>query len=808
MRYLLALLLVWTSLLARQTDFAALIIDGEEKEFIFYYKKDQEYYIDVEALAYIPDITIDQEHDKIITPIGDAVLSDILNEAEDVYIPLSQLDKVLRIKGNYLEKEVAFYLLTPWRHLHGRGQKREKKIDIYPPSNTLTGVRLEADGTYQNGTFTNREELQVSGRIMDGITKLSTLRVNEETPYINELYWLKSEKRYTILAGLQNSQPHQLLPYTQMTGVQAIWANYDLPDISNYQDATLRPSLGADNRIIQGKGPVGGSVVLMVNNKPRIARRIRLDGTYRIDIGQENLAGSDLVELWIYERDPVGSPTMRQNLNYIRQASILEKGQFSILGGAGEGGNLFNPYNQDTNGSMVANLYLRYGLTEKVTLEGGLMQDAFGRDYTLAGVTSAVTDDIVVHAALSTQEGLLAMYATVEGRWEKDWLTLRWQSEPEGYRGNLSDKRDGYFDYVKTINDQLSLGLNAQYHLNETTDVKFALPTLRYRPINELSLTIIPNYDGYYRYSATYIPNPDLRFNYIYEEQRHTLSIVDYITDEWNLYFDGSIDSKTDRDRYELGAAWRSAEYNDLYFQAGAIYNDNEVGARINIRHVIVPGIYAQYEARYEPYLTDKSKTYVYVNLITDFGFAEGKVIPTRAPQGQRNMRGYIAGSVYINGTKQHIDAEDIQLLLNNVEVKAGVNAKGRFFIENLKAGIYTVKLDPASLPMEYTPVQSSYNVKVANGAVSTVDFYVDVFYGIAGKLHRKQAAEPVEIVLRSAKDDKEYTTYTDRFDYYRIDGIPPGEYRLTVRDDRVKATPRKVIVKDDFLFDQDLYVQ
>lgn len=808
MKYFFVLLFFLFSLHAEESNFAALVVDGEEKEFIFFYKKGKEFYVEITLLSQLPDITIDPEHNKIVTPIGDVVLAEVLKENENGYIRLLDIENTLKIESKYLEDEFLFSILTPWRHLKGRNTKEKKEIDIHPQSNVLNGVRLEVESTYQNSTFTHREELQVMGRTLDGMTKISTLQLNDNTPYINELYWLKTEKRYNILLGLQNTQAHQLLPFEQMTGIQAVWANYDLPDISNNTQATLRPSLGPDNRIIQGKGPIGGAVVLMINNKARISQRIRLDGTYRIDIGQENLSSSDMVELWIYERDPIGSPIRKHNLNYIRQATILKKGQLSILGGAGAQGNSFNPDNPENNNSVVANMYLRYGLTDKTTLEGGVMQDKSQRKYILFGATSTLTDNITLHASVSAQDSLFATFATVDGRWDKDLLSLRWQTEPKGYRGNVSNKKDGFVDYIKEINDRLSLGFNGQYHLNESKDIKFLLPTLRYRPIDNLALSVIPNYNGYYRYSSTYTPNPDLRLNYIYEEERHTLSIIDNITDEWNIYFDGSIDGKIDKDRYELGATWRAEEYNDLYFETGMIYSDNEVGAKLNMRHKIISGVYANYELRYEPYLDDKSKTYAFVNIIADYGIVNNKVIPTRAPMGQRNMRGYIAGNVYLQGTTKNIDAEDIQLMINHSEVKAGVNAKGKFFVENLKAGIYTVKLDASSLPMEYTPVQSSYTVKVANGTVSEVDFYVNVFYGIAGKLHRKNSKGPVEVVLKSTEENKEYLANTDTFDYYRFDGIPPGKYRLTVNDENIKVSPLTVIIKDDFLFDQNLYVR
>jgi hypothetical protein len=53
----------------------------------------------------------------------------------------------------------------------------------------------------------------------------------------------------------------------------------------------------------------------------------------------------------------------------------------------------------------------------------------------------------------------------------------------------------------------------------------------------------------------------------------------------------------------------------------------------------------------------------------------------------------------------------------------------------------------------------------------------------------------------------------SDRFGYYRIDGLPPATYGLTLADEErpgegIWEMPRReVIVVDDFLFGQDLTV-
>jgi hypothetical protein len=791
---------------AREEQFAALYVDGKEVDIVFLEMEGNTTYVPIEVLDAIPKLDVNETNNTITTPIGTVAYSALFPDGQEKeYIPLKRLDEVLRIRGKYFPKEIALGLWTPWNYL-GNGKRVKKKADILPASNLFNGIRLDVSTEYFNKQFNTRTELELTGRLFDGITRVSALQNRDQNPYINELFWLKDEDRYRVLVGIQNTQPHYLLPYTEMTGVQATWSNFDMPDISDHTEPTLRPSLGPDNRIISGKGPEGGTVVLRINDKPVVAERIRLDGTYRMDISQQNLSSASLVELWIYERDPVGAPVRKINLSYMTTATLLEKGQVTLLGGVGEGYNAFDPLYRDRNHSVVGEFYTRYGLTDTITLEGGVMQDAQERQYALFATTASLGEHLQLHAALSVQEGLLASYATLDGHWKKDYLTARVRTEPEGYRGIDADTNEVYLDYVKWMSDTLSLGVNGRYYHNKDDDIAFLLPTARYTPVSTLSFTLMPNYEGDYRFTATYTPNTDLRINYIYEAEEHRLSVVDYLTDEWSLYFDG-VNDLHDKERYEAGVNWRSEDRNDIYFEAAAVYSQGNIGYKAELRHNLLPGVYAKYQARYEPYLDQKDKSYYFVNLIADFAFIEGSFHPTKAPEIKRDLKGYIVGNVFINHTKKRIDTKDIQILVNGSPVKAGESA-GRFFVDNLKEGIYTVELDPSSLPMEYSPVESSYNVKVSNGAVSKVDFYVDVFYGIAGKLHRKNVGKPVKIVLTSLKDGKAYTTYTDQFDYYRFDAVPPGTYTLSVADEKLQTVPRKVMVKDDFLFDQDLYMK
>jgi len=169
------------------------------------------------------------------------------------------------------------------------------------------------------------------------------------------------------------------------------------------------------------------------------------------------------------------------------------------------------------------------------------MQDSNNRKYGLFGITTLLSDNLTLHTAISTQKNLIASYATLNGKWDFDNLFMTWKDEPKEYRGIPSATRDAYIDYIHQVNDKLSIGFNGRHHKKISDDeISFLLPTLRYLPFSSLSLSLIPNYDGYYRFSSTYTPNSKFRATYTLEKDEHRISLVNNINDDWNTYLDGS----------------------------------------------------------------------------------------------------------------------------------------------------------------------------------------------------------------------------------------------------------------------------
>lgn len=789
-------------------ELAALIVNGKEVGAVDDIRFNGTVYIPADAIVMIPGIEIDEGSGKANTPIGSVDLLDLFAPSKHPgFIPLSRLESLLKIRGSYDPNETAVKLETPWNGYTSASKPEKTPVpDIVPPSFALSSMRLDATGVYQKERFDGYGEFDIRGRAADGLWHLGARQQStEEDPYIDQLFWLRQTKRTKTLLGVQSIQTNLLMPYTQMTGGQFLFGNYDFSDYSDMTQPTLGPTIGPDRRIITGSGPAGGTAVLRLNDRPVATVVIGLDGTYRIDLSQQNLSGAPQIEVWIYERSPFGEPLQRVPLDQLANARLLDQGKYNVLLGGGVGGNVLDPDRSDPGSHGVGVAHFRYGVTNRVTLEGGITRDEEQHDYLTGGFSAALTPRLRMNAWIANESNNTAYRLETKGLWERTHLNAYWSDQPQGYRALTYNFRDSYVDTGHQVFDRFTLGLQGRYRDDSEGHTQFLLPTVRYAPIDELMFSLYPNYYGYYRFTAGYRPNYRLRVDYTYEEESHRLSADQLLNDEWDLYFDGYYDPDA-LDRYETGLQWRSEYRSDIYFRSGLIYSDERLGFRAEMRHRLVPGIYARYELRREP-LEENDELFALVNLTAHFAVADSRVYPAQGVWGVNTIRGNIVGHVYIEETGTLLPVENLRLLIDGRSRQAG-ESQGRLWLENLEPGVYEVALDPETLPMEYMPVKKSYWVQVENGATSALNFYVRVEYGAAGQL-RTTGGKPLSAQPIAVYDNKNMrigTVTTDRFGYFRVDGLAPGTYTLQT-DGLPGKTIRKITIVDDFVFEQDIVV-
>ncbi|MDH5638709.1 MAG: carboxypeptidase regulatory-like domain-containing protein, partial [Nitrospinota bacterium] len=173
-------------------------------------------------------------------------------------------------------------------------------------------------------------------------------------------------------------------------------------------------------------------------------------------------------------------------------------------------------------------------------------------------------------------------------------------------------------------------------------------------------------------------------------------------------------------------------------------------------------------------------------------------------------VRGGISGAVY-NSTGVRLDVDDLQVLINGSRISQ-IMAGGRFFVGNLKPGIYLVEIDEGTLPIEFKIARKFFRVEVAAGAITQVDFTAMAYYGVAGKVEWPDGAPVNRAAVRAYDPDGNSVGVglTDQFGYYRIDNLAPGEYSLIVEATAGKplGEPRPaihVVIADDYIFDQNI---
>jgi hypothetical protein len=170
---------------------------------------------------------------------------------------------------------------------------------------------------------------------------------------------------------------------------------------------------------------------------------------------------------------------------------------------------------------------------------------------------------------------------------------------------------------------------------------------------------------------------------------------------------------------------------------------------------------------------------------------------------------GSIAGSFRVEGGLPIPPGlEKVTLLIDGLP-RSVPSSDGRFHIGGLKPRLYRVRLDQQSLPIELVPTGGSLWVKVSHGAVTSVDFWTELQFGVAGRVTREDGTSVARSKLWILDEDgnTRVSTYTDQFGLYRADGLTPGFYRVeAVGDDaETVAAATEFTISDDFLFGIDL---
>lgn len=324
----------------------------------------------------------------------------------------------------------------------------------------------------------------------------------------------------------------------------------------------------------------------------------------------------------------------------------------------------------------------------------------------------------------------------------------------------------------------------------------------------------MPNSEGEYRFDGYIWITPSTRLSFLVEDTT-SVELFRNLDSHYGVSFSATFE---DGQLDEYAAIFRrhAGQGRDPYLHTGITVRDDTMYYVAGGGLDIFPGIQA--EVMYQGQASDQASPdqeahTLMFTLSTNFSMAGGRLFPASTESLRRNQ-GMIAGRIQV----QNSPGVSTTYSLNNITIMIGPDRKvridrsGNFFCTNLQEDVYAVELDPENLPFELVPERTVLTARVTADATTRVDFVVRPEYGIAGRItdHTGNALQGARVELLDAQGNVIKTALTDQFGLYRIDGLPPGTYRLrlvaqSLPDPSISPPERQIEIVEDFLFGQDL---
>jgi hypothetical protein len=395
-------------------------------------------------------------------------------------------------------------------------------------------------------------------------------------------------------------------------------------------------------------------------------------------------------------------------------------------------------------------------------------------------------------------------------RWQ---ISARSQRRGAGFSSSFSDAREDHqAEILFRAASNLDVGVIAARRAGGRADVAYVLPTLSWQPLSRTWLRARPDYFGRYRFDFSWAVTDRSRFAVSYADRGIILTATNSVTRRVQLTASGQWQEGFG-DRQQVQVSWAGTGRRQLGLTGAVRRTGGRIGVMLGAQAAVGPGILASLQFENSPAFGDPQRRYdprLTLRVFSDMAFARGRVLSGNT-YALSTTRGAIGGQVKIP-TGANVAPDDLAGLPVLIDGKAMTRTErgGRFFLGNLRPGVYEVSLDPDGLPIELTLEDSSRRARVEPGAVTGVEFTTTLEYGFAGRVTVEgQFFANAIVELVDAEGGVLQTVRTDRFGLYRFDRVVVGRYvvRLAAANaPRADITwPSRTVEVKDFMFGQDL---
>lgn len=808
--------------------FVALFVNGINGEELIILREDETYWMPLATLAPLIGLRLGQDG-ALQSPIGDAhpPIGALPEYEGETYISDRQLDEWLRIRTRFVPSTYALLLDVPWRTGAGAGARAANPStarvpDVRAPAGSLSFVRLRGFHTADEDGSDGQSEatLDLGGRAGPGTWLIGARARTGRATFTDRYFWTIDGDHVSARVGTGFARLNLLVDNLEFTGIQGAWSAdgirpyRDFAGDLNY-DSFLAEDISVQRTILRTDGPPGGIAELRVDDRPVARVRVDLEGRYEFRDIDYGTSGYRQVTVLLYDRSTLEPPVAEIDFSRQLIREIVRGGETLVRAAAGRAGNpLDDDAPTDTGRDAVGFMVARHGLTDRMTLQTIVQRERDGATTAVAGIRASAGRRWGIAADLSHRDGARGAFAQVE-RNDPDWtFRLRGQFEDHDYHRD-SIRNDDLLDVrlrsFKAVNPRLRVGLvGRRFDDGRGREDRFLKPGGYWNPTTRLLLSAVPNLDGDYRVQGTWRHSYRHRWTLLAEADRYSLA-HDFRPAGF-LSLQSGVETIDDRDDAQLFSQlnWSPGRSIHNLIQAGISFDGDTTGARLSWRRRWQPGIETDlsWDAGYRRLSgLFELDNRVLFTLRMDFA-STGRGLRPAENQRLNSTRGAIAGRI-VTPDGRPLNVDDVQLRIDGrrpLQEQVG----GGFFVGDLEPGVYSVQLDEANLPLEYTAARKELNVEVESSTVTAFDFEVKARFSVAGRVTGPgddKGISGLAVVTLDASGTVIAQGRTDRFGYYRMGPLAPGDYRVRVTGDgdANRTVERSVRIADDHVFNVDL---